>query len=208
MAVSWKTMRASKWANKERAAMIIQYFTPAKRSERRRRKLLIRQERFERHVALLLGQMSRCGIHNRRYSGVPDHCILEYEDYNQKICPCWLRMFPRGSRIVVIATDLTYRLSDGASITNAIEVVAREICEQFRIRPRDLILIEHYDWTGTEAAAGLGDDAEHFDLVELRWRRRRRVFIDPQWLRLSRSNVEVLTGCPLGDWCTEAVKLA
>ncbi len=157
----------------------------------------MRWHRMALQVDLLLEQMSRGGLRPGRYSGLPEHCILPYVDYNPKICFCWLRMYPRGDRVVVIATDHTLRLSTGASITNAIELVASEICEQHGIRPRDLILIEHYDWRGTEAAAGLGDDAEHFDLVELRWRRRTKEFIDPQWLRLSRSNVEVLIGCPL-----------
>jgi|SRR5208283_359130 len=188
--------------------MIIEYFTRAKREERRRRKVLIRQHRIAHHVDLLLGQMSRGELRPGRYSGVPEDCILPYEDYNQKICFCWLRMYPRGGQLVAIATDLTYRLSTGASITNAIEWVAREICEQPRIRPRDLILIEHYDWRDTEAAAGLGEDAEHFDFVELRWRRRTGEFIDPEWLRLSKSNVEVLTGRPLGDWFTKALRLS
>ena len=133
--------------------------------------------------------------------------MLEYEDYNQLVCRCWLRMYPRGRRLVAIATDLTYSLSMGASITNAIERVAREVCERFRIRPRDLVLIEHYDWRGTENAPGLGERAEHFDLVDLRWDRKKGRFTDPEWRRLSKSEVEALIGVPLGDWHTEAVRL-
>ena len=116
-------------------------------------------------------------------------------------------MYPGGRRLVAIATDLTYSLSTGASITNAIALVAREVCERFRIRPRDLVLIEHYDWRGTENASCLSERAEHFDLENLRWDRRKGRFTGPEWLRLSKSEAEALIGAPLGDWHTEAVRL-
>jgi len=129
--------------------------------------------------------------------------MLEYRDYNQLVCRCWLRMYPRGRQLVAVATDLTFRLNNGASVTNAIEFVAREICEQFRVRPQDLALIEHYDWRGRDNAAGLGKYAEHFHLVNLRGGRRRG-FTDPEWRRLSKSKVEALIGVPLSDWRIEA----
>lgn len=134
--------------------------------------------------------------------------MLEYEDYNQLVCRCWLRTYPRGDRLVAIATDLTYRLSEGASITNAIELVAREICERFQIRPRDLVMVEHYNWRGMENAPGLGKNAEHFYFVDLRWCGRKRGFESPKWLRLSKDKVEELIGTPLSDWYTEAVTLS
>jgi hypothetical protein len=69
-------------------------------------------------------------------------------------------------RIVAITTDLTHRLSEGASTTNAIELVAREICERFQIRPRDLVMIKHCNWRGTENALPQDENAEHFEFVD------------------------------------------
>lgn len=153
--------------------------------------------------AELAGACSMCA----RYVHVPRHTMLEYQEYNQKAVRCWLRLYPRGRRVVAIATDLTGRLHYGASITNSIEIVAFEICLQFRIAPRDLVLVEHYDRRDESGSSGFGRAPEHFDMVELEWDRRGKEFRKPLWHRVSLTTVERMTGCsPLGDWCTELVK--
>ena len=170
--------------------------------------MLMRRRTREEHIDELFQRLLQPESRAERYAGIPHHCMLEYEDYNQIVCRCWLRTYPRGDRLVAIATDLTYRLSEGASITNAIELVAREICERFQIRPRDLVMIEHYNWRGTENADCLGKNAEHYYFADLRWGGRKRGFESPKWLRLSKDKVESLIGTPLSDWYTEAVTLS
>ncbi len=184
-------------------------FLMRKRQEDRlRKKALLMRYDFEQRAQGLINELSQ-GQPERlceSYSQVPRHSMLEYEDYNQKTVRCWLRMYRRGRRVVVIATDLTYRLHSGSSITNTIKTVAVEICRQFQIAPWDLVLVEHYDFRGEECAIGL-EYSEQFDMVELQWDRRRKEFCDPQWKRLSLGEVEKVTGCfPFGDWCTEAIK--
>ena len=168
----------------------------------------MRRRTREQPIDELFQSLLQLGSPTGQYACIPQHCMLEYEDYNQLVCRCWLRNYPRGDRLVAIATDLTYRLSEGASITNALESVAREICERFRIRPQDLVMIEHYNWRGAENADGLGENAEHFYFATLRWCGTKRGFESPQWLRLSKSKVEDLIGTPLSDWYTEAVTLS
>lgn len=167
--------------------------------------MLIKRRTKKQPIDEVFQRLLQLGSPSGRYAGIPQHCMLEYEDYNQTLCRCWLRTYARGDRLVAIATDLTYRLNWGASITNAIEIVAREICERFRIRPQDLVMIEHYNWRGTENADGLGENAEHFYFADLLWCRRGKEFTSPKWLRLSQSKVEELIGTPLSDWYTEAV---
>jgi hypothetical protein len=84
--------------------------------------MLIRRYTREQCIDQLLRHLLQPGSHVGRYAGVPQHCMMEYEDYNQRVCRCWLRMYPRGRRVVAIATDLTYRISTGASMTTSVDV--------------------------------------------------------------------------------------
>jgi len=170
--------------------------------------VLMRRRTREQPIDELFRSLLQLGSPTGRYAGIPQHCMLEYEDYNQKICRCWLRTYLRGDRLVAIATDLSCRLSYGASVENAIELVAREICERFQIRPQDLVMIEHFNWRGTDFCPLQDERAEHYDFVDLRWCRRKREFESPKWLRLSKDKVESLIGTPLSDWYTEAVTLS
>lgn len=146
---------------------------------------------------------SNCSL----YARVSRHTMLEYQDDNQHMGCCWLRLYPRGQRLVAIATDLTSRLHYGASITNMVETVALEICRQFRVAPKDLVLIEHYDRRGEPDCSAFGRDPQEFDIVNLDWDRRGKEFRHPIWHRLSLHDVERITGCArLEDWSTELVK--
>jgi hypothetical protein len=178
-----------------------------RRVDRHRKKALLVRYDFEQRAQEVIGALSQVQPElPESYSQLPRHWMLEYEDYNQKTVRCWLRMYPRGRCVVAIATDLTYRLHSGSSITNTIETVAAEICRQFQISPWDLVLIEHYDLRGEENAIGLRHP-ERFDLVELQWDRRSGEVCDPQWKRLSLEEVERVTGCfQLRDWCTETIR--
>jgi hypothetical protein len=78
---------------------------------------------------LVLDHFDYRGVH-----GCPSHCALE-------LIPL------ANSRIAAIATELTD--NPGTSITNAAELLASLVCDQFRIDPDKLIWIEHYGYAGT-----------------------------------------------------------
>ena len=62
-------------------------------------------------------------------------------------CPsfCRLELIPLpDGRTVVIATELAD--NPGTSITNAAEILASFVCDQFRINPDRLVWIEHYGY--------------------------------------------------------------
>ncbi|MDO8613275.1 MAG: hypothetical protein Q7R32_10715 [Dehalococcoidia bacterium] len=65
----------------------------------------------------------------------------------------------------------------GQSITNSIEHIATQLCDQFDIEPEMLVLIEHYDtWYARET---------EWDIVEFGRRSRESGFADPAWHPLS-----------------------
>lgn len=166
-------------------------------------KMLERPRTADTRLELLLRYLPQ-QLWGERYANLPEHCILEYEDYNQFVCPYWLRLYPRGNRVVAIATDLTVRLSRGATVTNAIDRVARAICERFRIRGRDLILVEHQDHR--ESWKDYLNEGEYFHFVELRFYGKTGRFAGPQWVKLCKSQVEALIGASLTDWSIEAAE--
>jgi len=125
--------------------------------------------------------------------------LFQYEDYNSKAGLFWLRLQQGRDQVIAVVTDLTGRLSNAASVTNSIERIAFEIADQFNIALSDLVLVEHYDHRGRPHGPGLGDDAEHFDLVELRWNRRTKDFYQPRWSRIPKTVVEELIQATLGD---------
>jgi hypothetical protein len=125
--------------------------------------------------------------------------LFQYEDHNSKGALCWLRLHQGRDQVIAVVTDLTGRLSNAASVTNSIESIAFEIADQFNLALSNLVLIEHYDYRGLPQGPGLGDDAEHFDLVELRWNRRRKEFYQPRWSRTPKTVVEELIQATLGD---------
>jgi len=139
-------------------------------------------------------------VPDNRRATLPISRLFHYEDYNGQEGMCWLRMYQgRDDRVIAVATDLTFRLNSACSVTNSIEKIAFEILGQFNLALSDLVLIEHYDWRGLPPDRGLGNDAEHFDLVELRWNRRKNQFFDPRWTRIPKTEVEELIQTGLRD---------
>lgn len=134
-----------------------------------------------------------------RHVELPISRLFQYEDYNSQAGLCWLRLHQGRDQVIAVVTDLSSRLSNAASVTNSIERIALEIADQFNIALSDLVLIEHYDWRGLPPGPGLGDDAEHFDLVELQWNRRRKESYQPRWSRIPKTGVEELIQARLGD---------
>lgn len=65
--------------------------------------------------------------------------ILIYDGFHNK-SKCRVDVFGN----VVIATQLDTYDNTGTSITNAVEVVAKTVCDEFKIKYEDLIFIEHY----------------------------------------------------------------
>lgn len=120
---------------------------------------------------------------------------FEYPGYFHKPAHCQLEVYRRESGegyIVVIATELA--ANDGASITNASESLAVQICKNFSLpHPQKLILIEHY----------YADSVlpESYSLVRFQNIRRvqtnrdvKFVFEGRSWLPLEKSELERLIG--------------
>ena len=85
-------------------------------------------------------------------------------------------------RVVVICEEVDD--NPGMSITNAIEYVALQLCDQFRIEPEQLVLIEHYDtWFARE---------REWNLVEFQQRSMMEGFKEPSWHPLSSADWAIL----------------
>src|SRR5687767_704206 len=86
--------------------------------------------------------------------------IFEFEGLNKRTAKCRIRIFTHlttaarqrplyddevqeTAMVVVIATELDD--NPGASITNAAEECAAQVCHRCRIHPSRLIWVEHYD---------------------------------------------------------------
>jgi len=137
------------------------------------------------------GDEDGCQLHDELfpfsgYFGSPAHCRLH-----------WLRRRILGQeKVIVIATELP--TNTGTSITNRIEHLAGAICRSHRFDPQRLILIEHYPDQrpiGSKLRDSLRE--EHFSLVSCH--REGGKFTRPQWLRLTRKQVETLFGQPLPE---------
>lgn len=76
-----------------------------------------------------------------------------------------------NERVVIICEQIDG--NPGQSITNAIEHIAFQLCEQFEINPQKLILIEHYDtWFCNE---------DEWNLVEFENKPPDSAFENPIW---------------------------
>ncbi len=74
-------------------------------------------------------------------------------------------------RVVMICEEIDG--NPGTSVTNAIEYIAFQLCEQFDVSPEKLVLIEHYDtWC---------DKNDEWDLVSFAKRPPESNFDDPEW---------------------------
>ncbi len=89
----------------------------------------------------------------------------------------------------------------GTSVTNAAEIIATMFCERYGLNPRQVIFIEHYPDSRTQARDGSRRRdmmfEEHFDRVTFAAISREGVnwcLALPQWKRMAREQVERLTG--------------
>lgn len=96
----------------------------------------------------------------------------------------------------------------GTSVTNAVESIAAQICDFYKVDGADVVLIKHYPdaCTPRERAAGASDEMfeEHFSAVNFgqvertgdRWN-----FRLPRWAPLELVQVETLIGDKLRAQC-------
>jgi hypothetical protein len=110
---------------------------------------------------------------------------FEYTDPNGRRAACHLRVWEESGRAsIAIVTELNDD-NPGMSITNASEVVWREVWVYME-RPEALVMIEHYARTNA-----LDYLEESFDLVTFAGRGR---FADPQWCRVQPEDLRELLG--------------
>jgi hypothetical protein len=85
---------------------------------------------------------------------------FEYRDPNGRPSFCHIEAIVlQNERVAVITSESAD--NPGMSITNAAELVAAAVCNQLRIDPDKLVLIEHYDSTSYRSTAR----PDSFDLV-------------------------------------------
>ena len=95
---------------------------------------------------------------------------------------CRLRIYETAQQAVVIATE--FPDNPGTSVTNAAKQIATLVVQQYELNSQSLVWIEHYPPEG--------DLEGGFDLVEFTWKGRHSHA--PRWRRLSKEDVEQLTG--------------
>lgn len=103
--------------------------------------------------------------------------VLHYRGRNR--LPAWC--FLLWDEEVKLAIVTEHKDNSGASITNAAEAVAEAICELKRVRPEELILVEHY---GPESYHGQQNPHE-FTRVEFR---SLHPFSGPQWKHITKKD--------------------
>ncbi len=94
--------------------------------------------------------------------------LFKYVDYNGNVGYCDIKVYHN----VVIATEVGY--STAASITNAAELVAMQVCKAKRIKMQDIVWIEHYE--------GNGITPETYDRVQFEIENNK--FYNPKWTRI------------------------
>ncbi len=92
---------------------------------------------------------------------------------------CRIERIPlRDGRVLVICEEIDE--NPGLSVTNGMEELALQLCEQLRIVPADLVLIEHYR---THYA-----DEDEWNRVEFRSRDSKTGFVAPSWRPMSQAD--------------------
>lgn len=89
---------------------------------------------------------------------------------------CYLRIFQDKATSLVIATELN--TNPGMSITNAAEVLASKIVNQFQLNPHTTRFIEHYGQESYEPEEGR-ERADTFDEVTFFWHGKNAIY--PEW---------------------------
>ena len=89
---------------------------------------------------------------------------------------CHLRILQNRSTSTVIATELA--TNPGMSITNAAEMLASKIIQQFRLNPKRTRFIEHYGQESYDSEEGR-KRADTFDEVTFSWNG--TVAMQPKW---------------------------
>jgi DNA-directed RNA polymerase subunit H (RpoH/RPB5) len=104
--------------------------------------------------------------------------IYSYKGYYDCDCKCDIQRYSD----LVIATEL--KDNNGTSITNCAEKIAKEICEKYNIKMKDLVWIEHYD------NSTFSQMREYYDRVFFQIEKNE--FRSPKWIRLTDEEVNEL----------------
>jgi hypothetical protein len=92
---------------------------------------------------------------------------FEYRGFHGFPSLCELELIPLADgRLVAIATERSD--NPGTSVTNAAELLASQVCDQFRIDPDPLVWIEHYGY-GTSLFPERGYDRVTFARTDVKW---------------------------------------
>lgn len=148
--------------------------------------------------------------------------VIEQEFYfdglNRRQGKCHLRLFSRLAveqqarpihddedtatrQVIVLATEVED--NPGASITNAAEKLAAQVCEHFAIRPSRLVWVEHYDERDLPRHqwASYRPEGESYDLVSFDFRSARQIHDGggislgkPTWKHTTKADIEKLIG--------------
>jgi hypothetical protein len=132
--------------------------------------------------------------------------LLRYRGYHGCRSECRVRLFAPeagvdapGTPHAVIATEL--ETNPGTSVTNAAERLAWDVWCYLEKPEAGLTWIEHYPdrcFLGGQGASRRPMLRESFDLVSFDRQAGTGRFLRPRWRRVSRFEVEALTGAPLG----------
>lgn len=85
-------------------------------------------------------------------------------------------------KVVVIASDN----GSASVVANKVENIAGEICRQMRIKPENLVFIEH--------RREQPNFEETFDLVHLQYHAASKKFIKPEWSAFTKEATDKITG--------------
>lgn len=111
--------------------------------------------------------------------------VYEFEGLWGVPSVCGLKIVCQPDRHVVIATEL-WDQNPGTSVTNFCAQLAERLCAELALEPDKLVFIEHCPETGSH----LEIYQQTFDRV--RFARDERGFSNPDWTRLSRTEVDAL----------------
>lgn len=111
--------------------------------------------------------------------------LYSYRYWGQ-VPTCHLRLMKTANRHIAIATQVSYPINTGVTVTWGWEHLATQIVEEFQLDPENTLFIEH--WSELKDHLGI-IQRERLDIVTFTWKREfllwgRKYASDPQWKRM------------------------
>ena len=112
--------------------------------------------------------------------------LYSYSLYWGQIPTCHLRLVKKDNRHIVIATQVSYPINKGVTVTWGWEDLAAQIVEEFHLDPEKTLFIEH--WSEIQESGKILQ-RERLDIVGFTWKRQfflwgRKYASDPKWERI------------------------